>query len=771
MLRGEVFSRLAGGAATVAIAAAVSLPSPAAAATLGPKRHDPLSPTLAKLAMPSVRSMPVAQQAEALGMLPSGPGSLQRDGKRVLVRVRFQRGAIVGLDALRDAGARVRSASRRYQTATVAVLPSRLEALAAVRRVASIGPSRAPLLFGPVASSLGPAPCEGGAVISEGLGQLRVDEARETFGLRGKGITVGVLSDSFNQATEAVTGGPIATHASDDVLSGDLPGPAGTCSGQQAAVNVLEDGPAGESADEGRAMLQIVHDLAPHASLAFASAFASEEAFAQNIERLARPTSEAGAGADVIVDDVAYFDEPFFQDGPVAVAVDKVTAEGITYLTSAGNDNLFDSGGNEIASWEAPEFRDAGSCPAPVNAVLGATETHCMDFQPGGATDTGFGIKVEPGEILIVDLQWAEPWNGVTADLDAFLLSKNETELLAVAPENSIAEQLPFELLGWENSSSKSQEVKLAINRCFGACNPAASALAKPRLKFALLENGRGVEATEYPTSAGGDVVGPTVFGHAGAASALAVGAIRYNATAAPETYSSRGPVTHYFGPVEGPLPAAPLGSPAVIAKPDFVATDCGATTFFAVFGEGDWRFCGTSAAAPHAAGIAALLAQGKPGASPAQIGAAMAGSATAVGTSPPQAVGAGLLDAAGAMSLLGIVPTTEDGPSTIVPPLGAAQQQQALSPSTVPQTTIRRHPGHLVRTAHRSVRLVFRFASDQSVTFLCSVDSSGYRRCPSRMVRRFAPGRHVVRVKAQNGAGLRDPTPAVFRFRVERLG
>src|SRR4029079_11237428 len=140
------------------------------------------------------------------------------------------------------------------------------------------------------------------------------------------GITVGVLSDSYDAATEAV-----ATDARADVASNDLPGLASSCSDQQLPVDVLQDlsPTAGEEAgDEGRAMLQIVHDLAPHAKLAFATAFESEKSFAENIERLARPVSEGGAGASVIVDDVGWFEEPFFQDGPIAAAIDKVTAEG-----------------------------------------------------------------------------------------------------------------------------------------------------------------------------------------------------------------------------------------------------------------------------------------------------------------------------------------------------------------------------------------------------------------------------------------------------------
>ncbi len=204
-----------------------------------------------------------------------------RDGGRVLVTARAPRGT-AALSALRGAGARIVSASAETGTATLAVSPSRLPEVAAVPGVRAVWQVRAPIAFTPEGQ------CEGGGAISEGLAQLQVDDARAAFELRGKGQTIGVLSDSYDSAETDPTEAP------DDVLSGDLPGPAGTCSEQQLPVRVLAEGPA-DGSDEGRAMLQIVHDLAPHANLAFATAFKSEESFAENIEALARPTAEGGA--------------------------------------------------------------------------------------------------------------------------------------------------------------------------------------------------------------------------------------------------------------------------------------------------------------------------------------------------------------------------------------------------------------------------------------------------------------------------------------------
>lgn len=693
-----------------------------------------------------------------------GPGSILRRGNRVLVQVRFDHGAIASRGAIEENGGKVLNDSRRYQLATVAVAPADLAALAAVPTVAAVTPERTPKLYA--------AGCEGGSVISEGVAQLSVEKAREAFPLRGKGITVGVLSDSFNAATEAIPGGSIATHAQQDIVSNDLPGAAGTCSDQQLPVRVLEEGPASEATDEGRAMLQIVHDLAPHASLAFATAFSGELGFAQNIERLAKPVSEGGAGADVIVDDVGYFEEPFFQDGPVAAAIDKVTSEGVTYLTAAGNENLFDAEGDEIASWEAPSYRDAGSCPAKVEALpVSFNASHCMDYNPGGTTDTTFGIKVKAGETLIVDLQWAEPWNGVSTDLDAFLLSGAGEILTGSAEANVTKTQTPVELLGWENTGATSKTVQLVVNRRLG--------VASPRLKFLIMEDGPGLGETEYPKSSGGDVVGPTIYGHAGAASAISVAAIPFSSTTAPEKYSSRGPVTHYFGPVEGPIPAPPLLPPEEVAKPDVTATDCGATTFFASFVGGIWRFCGTSAAAPHAAAVAALLRQGDSNATAQQVRESLVKTATPIGAFPATAVGTGLVNARAAIESLPELTAAEDGPSEIVPPLEvpAAPRSPASSstptpPAVAPNTSFAKHPPKLVRTRSNTTRAVFRFSSDQAgATFLCKFDAAAFRPCGVRVAHRFGLGRHAVKVKALSSAGLADPTAAVFRFRVEHVG
>jgi hypothetical protein len=153
--------------------------------------------------------------------------------------------------------------------------------------------------------------------------------------LLGTGVRVGVLSDSFNcyavyaepnsgvpaSGNEGYAYNGFTADYATDVSTGDLP----------SGVDVVEEAsclnygaptqlPFG---DEGRAMLQIVHDVAPGAALAFYTAENSEADFASGIGKLAT------AGAKVIADDVGYFDEPFFQDGLVAQAIDAVEAQGV----------------------------------------------------------------------------------------------------------------------------------------------------------------------------------------------------------------------------------------------------------------------------------------------------------------------------------------------------------------------------------------------------------------------------------------------------------
>jgi hypothetical protein len=666
-----------------------ALPSVAGAA-----QASPLSPRLVVLSSPKVRTLGAVRQARRVGLASSGTGSLLRHGSRVVVNVRFAAGAAAGAEALRAAGTNVIAVSPELQTVSVAALPTQLRGLAAVPGVIGVAE-----VITPFTQATGAA-CPQGAVVSEGDRQLEAARARSDFGVDGAGVTVGILSDSFNQWKGAPASEP------SDVATGDLPGPANPC-GFERAVKVVqpfipgaypEPGeepenppePGEEGADEGRGMAQIVHDLAPGADIDFASAFNGELAFAKNIRDL------YAEGARVIADDVAYFNEPFFQDGPIADAVNEVVAGGANYFSSAGNDNLQDAEGRNIGSIEAPAFRET-SCPA----ALPAEYTTCMNFDPeAGKEDNTWGVTLEEGSPLYVDLQWAQPWGGVSTDLDMFVLNE-EGELVGRAfntPNTEAGRQQPYEFIPYEggikeeNGEGAEEEMQIVVARCDAACGAGRAAEeiegelpyagtvggddGTPRLKVAIFNNGGGVSASEYPESKDGDVVGPTIFGHTAAAAAISVAAINVGTDEEPESYSSRGPVLHLFGPVGGTGPAASIGEQA-IPKPNLTASDCGSTTFFFGFSEGGFHFCGTSAAAPHAAAVAALVRSANPGASNAQVRAALEGTTRPVGNAlfsfGASAVGTGLIDADRAVAALALPPVVTVGdpgsPSVFNPP------------------------------------------------------------------------------------------------------
>src|SRR5581483_9362827 len=182
------------------------------------------------------------------------------------------------------------------------------------------------------------------------------------LGATGAGIKIGILSDSFN-----LLGGAAA-----DMADGALPA---------AGVSVLAEGSSG--ADEGRAMAEIVHSIAPGAQLLFATAEGGEQAFANNI------TALVNAGAKIIVDDISYFAEPFYQDGgPIDQAIEAAAARGVQFFTSAGND--------------ANNYLEAGF--SPISTVLPGTSQQVVAENFGGGRAVQ-SVTIGAGASITFDLQ------------------------------------------------------------------------------------------------------------------------------------------------------------------------------------------------------------------------------------------------------------------------------------------------------------------------------------------------------------------------------
>lgn len=607
-------------AAVVALCVALAVIGPAGAQP--PSGGDPrervgaLSTRLTRLIKPNMIAANPAIQASELSLPADGPGSLLRVGDAVRVYVRVTETSQALEQLLRDAGAVIDHVAPAYRTYTALVAPQDLAAIGALAGVEHVHEALAPLT---ASDGTGPDGCATG-VESEADDQLRAHLARNQFGVDGSGVEVGVLSDSYDVNSAD------ATNAAQDIASADLPGTHNPCD-RTLPVDVVAEGPSGAS-DEGRAMLQHVHDLAPGAGLSFATAVTGLYTFADNIRRLRT------AGADVIVDDVVYFAEPFYQPGPIDVAIDEVTAAGATYFTAAGNSNVKDDAGQNVGSYETPFFR-----PIPCPPEVGLPPGDCHDFDPRATTDNDYDVTVKANGSLDLNLQWAESWNAVTSDFDIYVVD-SAGAVLAASTEDNLVSQLPFEYTTFTNGSSDTS-VRIVIHQF-------TVGITNPRFKVNM---GRSDLATvEYPTGLDNDVVGPTIFGHNGAKNAVSLAATRYDDGVTAEWFSSHGPVTHYYTETDGTIPGVPLTQPDVLAKPDVTATDGACTTFFGPFFLGCHRFFGTSAAAPHAAAVAALLLQAQPALGPAQVASRLEATAAPM-YGGQNVVGAGLVDAFAALN------------------------------------------------------------------------------------------------------------------------
>ena len=429
-----------------------------------------------------------------------------------------------------------------------------------------------------------------GSYTDESDNIMEADRTRDAnSGLDGTGVRIGVISDSFN-----ALGGMYA-----DYFSGDLPA---------SGVQVLRDDIPGE--DEGRAMCQLIHHVAPGASLAFANCGHTEGEMADSIRRLADPSE---GNCSIITDDVGYCTEPFFQDGVIAQAVeDVVKNHGVAYFSAAGN--------------QAQNAYESTNVHFVPDNNLGSDA--CYVFDSGSGRDYQQIHLYGNGHLCIV-LQWDQPFyttSGVQTELDLNLFDANTGKLVALAASSSIVNQAPEQTMIYDNPSDQPEDYCLVITKAAGP-DPG-------RMKYCSF--GTNIPDLAMPSS--------TIVPHAGAADAMAVAAAPFYDQRNPESFTSEGPTTILFAADGTPQ------APEVRAKPDILSIDGTTTTFFGnVWEDGQHHFSGTSAAAPHAAAVAALIKQKYPGFTPAQIYSRLKATADPdIGRTPgdPNVVGAGLIDA-----------------------------------------------------------------------------------------------------------------------------
>jgi len=433
-----------------------------------------------------------------------------------------------------------------------------------------------------------------GSVTSQGLQAMRVDEALNEYDLDGNGITIGVISDSYDCFAQSDESGELSRTASIDIANGDLP----------ADTYALEESDfCTFMTDEGRALMQILHDIAPKAKLVFLS---GANGLARTANGIIRLTDEIGV--DLIVDDSASGLETYFQDGPIAQAITWASNKGVTYVTSAGN--------NARNSYQS-QYRET------INSVL---DINAHDFDAGEGVDVFQEFTLNAGATIVISLHWSNPAYSVSGppgaqtDLDLFIINKEETEVIEAATFINTGKD-PNEFIQFQNPASSDQtEFKLLISKASGP---------SPQLIKYVIEGRFDGEIKEYQTTSG------TIVGRANTSSAISVGAARYDQT---PVFGLASPILRFFSSAGGDTPilfdidGTPLRAPIYRQKPEIVGPDGVNTTFFNFCEEEPCtenpdtdndslpNFLGTSAAAPHIAGVAALLLQVNANFQPADI-------------------------------------------------------------------------------------------------------------------------------------------------------
>ncbi|WP_224490667.1 S8 family serine peptidase [Robertkochia flava] len=393
---------------------------------------------------------------------------------------------------------------------------------------------------------------QGSLAVRKSFGTVVDGEARF---LDGFGFSVGVISDSFDKLPS-----PTGSNALFDEASGDLPGPDNP-NGYSERVTLLEDYPGLGGTDEGRAMLQIIHDVAPASKLAFHYAI-TDQVFGYAVDRL------SAQGVDLIGDDITFVDEEFDGDGPAGQAIRDFLDKGDRYFVSAA--------GNFIDKSFTGAFTPSSQVPVNNFQLDPQERAHVFGTNPDGSEDYLLRFRVQPGVYLLA-FQWDQEFastnnqTGAESDLDMYVV--DDLGRLLVGNNSFSLGRDALEIMTF--SVTEEGEANLMIVSEQGALTP--------QVPFRVIAfRYQGLEFLEY----GG---APTISGHASINEVITVGAVNAfeSGSALPRSYSS------YGGVISNSSAVYPD-----IAAPDGVSTAV----------EGFERFFGTSAAAPHVMGAIALL-------------------------------------------------------------------------------------------------------------------------------------------------------------------
>ncbi len=499
---------------------------------------------------------------------------------------------------------------------------------------------------------------QAGTVTSEGDAILNAQSARSQFNVNGSGVTVGVISDGV--------GGVAASQLLGDLPAVDLT----TC-------NVTGGNPRATGA-EGTALLEVVHDLAPGASLMFGYfGFSTALDFNDAVNCLA-------AHVDIIVDDIAFlgagpYDGTSIVSANTAAALNNEDNRVRGYYTSVGNnatahyqEEYVDSGvtlTGQGVFWDLHEFRES--------ADPGGTEHANLLSSPSEYNR----LLLRPGGTASLSLIWDDPWGASSNDYDLFV--GDGTNVFTCSLNGQEGHNDPVEACTLANSSTTTAIVDIAIGNLRGAAQPRMFDLFINCTACATLRNQSQLDFNTMTSSvpnqadAGGEPV-----------SVVAVGAVPASSPGVIEPFSGRGMTE------DGRL------------KPDVVATDGVCITGAGNFEsnnptcQGTGRtFTGTSAAAPHVAAVAALLLDCHPYLTRTQLRTLLINSAVDLGPpGPDNAFGAGLIDARSAVDAADCNKPTPTATETRTPtntatPTNTPTPTNTRTPTRTP--TVTRTPTH----------------------------------------------------------------------------
>ena len=440
-----------------------------------------------------------------------------------------------------------------------------------------------------------------GAVTTEGDAILNADQVRALLGVDGIGVRVGVISDGIGGifATGCTTcggvlGGPIdtadlpaqdaagnPTTGTRDPITGVLTSTSGGIIAQSFRADGNLEGGLGvaPTGAEGTAILEIVHDLAPGAQLHFANPDTSME-FNQAVNFLAQST-------DVVVDDLGFplelpYDGTNFVSRNTANALNNDANPIRAYVTA---------GGNDARKHYQEDFVDSGVGDASGNLHLFQLTAETSDLLALGPRVSDV-IFLRNGAVVLIILTWNDPFGASGNDYDLFLIQDSTGIVVAESFDLQDGTQDPVEGFLFMNDTGIDDFFQIVIQNfdnlavvrnfdmfVFGPplCpNPLCTASSFETHNFNTV---RG--SIPNQSDAGGSPV-----------SVISVGATPASDPDKIEPFSSQGPTN------DGRL------------KPDVTAIDGVSITGAGGFGS---PFFGTSAAAPHGAGIAGLLLQSAP--------------------------------------------------------------------------------------------------------------------------------------------------------------